>query len=208
MYQELIDKCRQAYKDNNMVSAYHYWEQIYDLLDNKLEECKEDGEQRQKVYAEYYNSINQIPNQEVYDITDYGKKIAYEQMFKEQFKNIDLQKLSGGEDLELLKEFCDFYEWQPVDTGSGFNILDLQLNKLVEDEDYKTFSELVNRIVGRAIDYFRDEHEWQNDEDELNYGYGLYNIAVRHKDGTKWEEDWLADFHNELESLKKDLKIA
>lgn len=74
MYQELIDKCRQAYKDNNMVSAYHYWEQIYDLLDNKLEECKEDGEQRWKVYAEYYNSINQIPNQEVYDITDYGKK--------------------------------------------------------------------------------------------------------------------------------------
>ena len=153
-------------------------------------------------------SINQIPNQEVYDITDYGKKIANEQMFREQFKNIDLQKLSGGEDLELLKEFCDFYEWQPVDTGSGFNILDLQSNKLVEDEDYETFSELVNRIVGRAIDYFRDEHEWQNNEDELNYGYGLYNIAIRHKDGTKWEEDWLADFHNELESLKKDLKIA
>ena len=82
MYQELIDKCRQAYKDNNIVSAYHYWEQIYELLSNKLEECKEDGEQRWKVYAEYYNSINQIPNQEVYDITDYGKKIAYEQMFR------------------------------------------------------------------------------------------------------------------------------
>lgn len=34
-------------------------------------------------------------------------------MFKEQFKNIDLQKLSGGEDLELLKEFCDFMSGNP-----------------------------------------------------------------------------------------------
>ena len=55
MYQELIDKCRQAYKDNNMVSAYHYWEQIYDLLDNKLEECKEDGEQRSNAYLAGYS---------------------------------------------------------------------------------------------------------------------------------------------------------
>ena len=208
MYQELIDKCRKAYKDKKIAVAYHYWKEIHELLSKKLDECGKDQNKMWKAYAEYNDSINQISNQEVYDITDYGKEQAYEQMFREQFKNIDLQKLSGGEDLKLLEEFCDFYEWQPVDTGSGFNILDLQLNKLVEDEDYETFSELVNRIVGRAIDYFRDEHEWQNNEDELNYGYGLYNIAIRHKDGTKWEEDWLADFHNELESLKKDLKIA
>lgn len=123
-------------------------------------------------------------------------------MCNKLIKDIDLEKLSGGEDLELLEEFCDFYEWQPVDTGTGFNILDLQLNRFVEDEDYKTFSELVNRIVSRAIDYFRDKYEWQDDKDELSYGYGLYNIAIRHKDSTKWEEDWLADFYNELESLK------
>ena len=201
MYQELIDKCRQAYKNNNIVSAYYYWEQIHELLSNKLEECKEDGEQRWKVYAEYHDSINQIPNQEVYDITDYGKRIAYEQMFREKFEDINLSKLSGGEDLEVLENFCDFYEWQPVNTGSGFNILDLQLNQLVEDEDYQTFSELVNRIVGRAIDYFRDEQEWENDDDAINYGLELYNIAVRHKDGTKWEESWLEDFKNELENF-------
>ena len=204
MYQELIDKCRQAYKNNNIVSAYHYWEQIHELLSNKLEECKEDGEQRWKIYAEYHDSIMQIPNQEVYDITDYGKRIAYEQMFREKFEDINLSKLSGGEDLEVLENFCDFYECQPVNTGNGFNILDLQLNQLVEDEDYQTFSELVNRIVGRAIDYFRDEQEWENDDDAINYGLKLYNIAVRYKDGTKWEENWLADFHNELESLKKN----
>lgn len=84
MYQELIDKCKQAYKNNNIVSAYHYWEQIKELLSNKLEECKEDKEQRWKVYAEYDDSINQFSDEEVYDITNYGKKIAYEQMFKEE----------------------------------------------------------------------------------------------------------------------------
>ena len=208
MYQELIDKCRQAYKDKNIVVAYHYWEGIHELLSKKLDECGEDQNKRWEIYAEYHDSIMQIPNQEVYDITDYGKKIAYEQMFREKFENINLSKMSGGEDLAVLENFCDFYEWQPVNTGSGFNILDLQLNQLVEDEDYQTFSELVNRIVGRAIDYFRDEQEWENDDDAINYGLELYNIAIRHKDGTKWEEDWLADFHNELESLKKDLKIA
>lgn len=121
-----------------------------------------------------------------------------------EYEKINLSKFSGGEDLSLLEEFCNFYEWQPVDTGSGFNILDLQLNRLVEEEDYKTFNELVNRIVGRAIDYFRDEHEWQDDKDELSYGYGLYNIATKHKDGTKWDEEWLADFYDELEYVKKN----
>lgn len=87
MYQELIDKCKQAYKDNNIVSAYNYWVQINELLSNKLEDCKEGEEQRWKVYTEYYNSINQISNQEVYNITDYGKKIAHEQMFKEKLIN-------------------------------------------------------------------------------------------------------------------------
>ena len=80
MYQELIDKCRKAYKDKKIAVAYHCWEQIHELLSNKIEECKEDGKQMRKVYAEYYNSINQIPNQEMYDITDYGKEQAYSQM--------------------------------------------------------------------------------------------------------------------------------
>lgn len=84
MYQELIDKCRQAYKEHNLKLAYNYWEKIHELLSNKLEECKEDGEQRWKVYAEYYNSINQISNQEVYDITDYSKEQAYIKIEREK----------------------------------------------------------------------------------------------------------------------------
>ena len=109
--------------------------------------------------------------------------------------------MSGGEDLEVLENFCDFYDWLPIKTENGFNIADLQTEQLIAEEDYQTFSELVNRIVGRAIDYFRDEQEWENDDDAINYGLELYNIAVRHKDGTKWEESWLEDFKNELENF-------
>ena len=201
MYQELIDKCRKAYKDKKIAVAYHYWEEIHELLSKKLDECEKDQNKRWKVYAEYHDSINQIPNQEVYDITDYGKRIAYEQMFREKFEDINLSKLSGGEDLEVLENFCDFYDWLPIKTENGFNIADLQTEQLIAEEDYQTFSELVNRIVGRAIDYFRDEQEWENDDDAINYGLELYNIAKRYSNGTKWEESWLEDFKNELENF-------
>lgn len=101
---------------------------------------------------------------------------------------------------EVLENFCDFYDWLPIKTENGFNIADLQTEQLIAEEDYQTFSELVNRIVGRAIDYFRDEQEWdENDNDAVSYGLGLYNIAKRYSNGTKWEENWLEDFKNELE---------
>ena len=183
MYQELIDKCRKAYKDKKIAVAYHYWEEIHELLSKKLDECGKDQNKRWKVYAEYHDSTNQIPNQEVYDITDYGKEQAYSQMFRERYPRVNLSKMSGGEDLEVLENFCDFYDWLPIKTENGFNIVDLQTEQLIAEEDYQTFSELVNRIVGRAIDYFRDEQEWENDDDAINYGLELYNIAVRHKDG-------------------------
>ena len=201
MYQELIDKCRKAYKDKKIAVAYHYWEEIHELLSKKLDECGEDQNKRWKVYAEYHDSINQIPNQEVYDITDYGKEQAYSQMFRERYPRVNLSKMSGGENLEVLENFCDFYDWLPIKTENGFNIADLQTEQLIAEEDYQTFSELVNRIVGRAIDYFRDEQEWENDDDAINYGLKLYNIAKRYSNGTKWEESWLEDFKNELENF-------
>ena len=200
MYQELIDKCRKAYQDKKIAVAYKYWEEIHELLSKKLDECGEDQNKRWQVYAEYHDNIMQIPNQEVYDITDYGKEQAYSQMFRERYPRVNLSKMSGGEDLEVLENFCDFYDWLPIKTENGFNIADLQTEQLIAEEDYQTFSELVNRIVGRAIDYFTDEQEWdENDNDAVSYGLGLYNIAKRYSNGTKWEENWLEDFKNELE---------
>ena len=198
MYQETIDKCKKAYKEHNLNLANQYWEKLYEILDSKLENAN-NLEDRQNVYDEHFKYMQQFTNEEVYKITDYAKEKAYRQMLKDQFENISLSGFNNEEDLSLLDEFCDFYEWLPIKTDSGFNILDLQLNRLVEDEDYKTFTELVNRIVGRALDYFMNEEDWEDSEETINYGLNLYNIAKKYTNGTKWDEDW-------LDSIKKELK--
>ena len=198
MYQETIDKCKKAYKEHNLNLANQYWEKLYEILDSKLENAN-NLEDRQNVYDEHFKYMQQFTNEEVYKITDYAKEKAYRQMLKDQFEDISLSGFNNEEDLSLLDEFCDFYEWLPIKTDSGFNILDLQLNRLVEDEDYKTFTELVNRIVGRALDYFMNEEDWEDSEETINYGLNLYNIAKKYTNGTKWDEDW-------LDSIKKELK--
>lgn len=198
MYQETINKCKKAYKEHNLNLANQYWEKLYEILDSKLENAN-NLEDRQNVYDEHFKYMQQFTNEEVYKITDYAKEKAYRQMLKDQFEDISLSGFNNEEDLSLLDEFCDFYEWLPIKTDSGFNILDLQLNRLVEDEDYKTFTELVNRIVGRALDYFMNEEDWEDSEETINYGLNLYNIAKKYTNGTKWDEDW-------LDSIKKELK--
>lgn len=203
MYDNLITECKQAYKDRNMLVAYSKWTAIHSLLEQELDKCNNE-EERYKKYNEFHQAMSEFTNDEVYGITDWGKEKAYDQMAKENamngYEKVDLAKISNGEDLSEIIEFCEFYEWLPVKSDNGFNILDLQLNKMVEDEDYKTFTELVNRIVGRAIDYYNDEQEWEDDEESLNYGLGLYRIADNHKDGTEWEEKWLENFKKNLEN--------
>lgn len=197
MYQETIDKCKKAYKEHNLNLANQYWEKLYEILDSKLENAN-NLEDRQNVYSEHFKYMQQFTNEEVYKITDYGKEKAYRQMLKDQFENISLSSFSNEEDLSILDEFCDFYEWLPIKTDNGFNILDLQLNRLVEDEDYKTFTELVNRIVGRALDYFMDEQDWEDNEETISYGSKLCDIAKKYTNGTKWDEDWLDNIEKEL----------
>ena len=124
--------------------------------------------------------------------------------YNEDFKEISLTKISGNNELEILEDFCDMYGWLPVLSDKyGFNILDTQLdNKVVEDECYKTFNELVNRIVGRAIDYFRDEMCWdKEDNNSIEYGLSLLKIAKQYKNDDKWEESWLETFENELKEF-------
>lgn len=197
MYQETIDKCKKAYKEHNLNLANQYWEKLYEILDSKLENAN-NLEDRQNVYSEHFKYMQQFTNEEVYKITDYGKEKAYRQMLRDQFENISLSSFSNEEDLSILDEFCDFYEWLPIKTDSGFNILDLQLNRLVEYEDYKTFTELVNRIVGRALDYFMDEQDWEDNEETISYGSKLCDIAKKYTNGTKWDEDWLDNIEKEL----------
>lgn len=200
MYQETIDKCKKAYKEHNLKMAYDYWVQMYNILEEKLKNVNSETE-RQNLYREQFKYMEQFTDNEVYDITDYGKEKAYKDMFRSQFEDLLLQDMNEDCNLEILDDFCEFYEWQPVKTENGFNILDLQLNKIVEEEDYKTLGELINRIVGRAIDYFSDEVDWDEAQDVMGYGMELYSIAKKYKNGTKWEDDWLENFKKDLENF-------
>ena len=79
MYQELVNKCKQAYKDKNLRNAWKYWEEIYNISDKKLDNLDlTDDKQRLDVLKECQKYINQFTDDEVYEITNYGKKV-YEQ---------------------------------------------------------------------------------------------------------------------------------
>lgn len=211
-YRELIDNCKKAYKEHNMTLAYQYWCKIFELLEQKLKSVNNE-EDRTKYYTEHFEYMREFTDNEVYDITDYGKENSYKKMFRNQFKDINLSSFSGGENLEILENFCEFYEWQPIKTENGFNILDLQLDNLVEEEDYKTFSELINRLVGRAIDYYMDEHEFDEDylDEEYNNLESLYVIAKKYIQQNEYDLEWLdnvKDYLCELESELKKMKQA
>lgn len=59
---------------------------------------------------------------------------------------------------------------------------------------------LCNMLQSRGCDLSKLK-VYLGDDDAINYGLGLYNIAKRYSNGTKWEESWLEDFKNELENF-------
>lgn len=138
----------------------------------------------------------------VLSLEDLIKSVDKKEDYFLDYKVISLKSIGADSKLEILDDFCDIYGWSPVLCKKGFNIKDTQFeNVFVEDECFETFDELVNRIVGRAIDYFRDEQEWEDDNDALEYGLELYEIGKKYKSGTKWEENWLETFKKELENF-------
>ena len=93
MYQELIDKCKKAYKDNILGLSYKYWCDSYDILDKRLSEFDlYDDENRYKCYQEFNNYIKQFTDEEVFRITDYGKQIMENKKHIEKWKEKSLWK--------------------------------------------------------------------------------------------------------------------
>lgn len=79
--QELVDKCKEAYANNDLESAGKYWSDIYDavLPDEKTMQTMSDAE-RMESYSLLSKLMNQFTDREVYDITDYLKRKAYREM--------------------------------------------------------------------------------------------------------------------------------
>lgn len=205
-YQELVNKCKQAYKENDLASAYEFWKKIYDMLDEKLSQFDiNDDKQRYKCYEEFNMYINQFDNQEVYDITDYGKQKAYKQLEVEKTYNIldksfkcsDLVK--SNKKMKYLDDFVSFYEWcilKSEDEDYKYNIYDLQTNEIIDclEDKNKTLNETILRIVDKALDYELNEREYETDEEynkfiKTRYIKGLMSIQEEYLEKCKKELD-------------------
>lgn len=215
-YQELVNKCKKAYKDNILGLSYKYWCDIHDILDKRLSEFDlYDDENRYKCYQEFNNYIKQFTDEEVFRITDYGKQKAYREMEREKSmeilnESISLYELTKDEKMKSLDEFLNFYEWCIIksdDEENKYDIYDLQTNCIIDDES-KTLDEVINRVVGRAVDYETNEVECDDeyiDDDIFRYYENLYDIAKKYTIGEHYDL-WLKDFREFIDDFKKNAK--
>lgn len=67
---EKVVECKKAYVDFNMPKAYEFWCSIYDEI-----EQLEKTEDVEKVRKEHFRTMELFSDNEVYDITDYGKTL-------------------------------------------------------------------------------------------------------------------------------------
>lgn len=211
-YQKLVDECKKAYADNDLNKAWTLWEQISDILLN-LDNFKENDKiNRQFVWETYDKYMKQFTNEEVYGITDYGKRKAYRQMELERTYNIlnesvRLYDLTKDEKMKSLDNFLNFYEWcilKSDDEENKYDIYDLQTNCIVDDES-KTLDEIIDRVVGRAVDYETNEVECDDeyiDDDIFKYYEDLYDIAKKYTIGEHYDL-WLKHFREFIDDFKK-----
>lgn len=212
-YQDLVDKCKKAYKEKDLTSAYEYWEKIYDILDERLNKFDiTNDEERNKCYQEFNKYIKQFTDDEVYTITDYGKQKAYKKMELERTysildKSISLYELTKKEEMKALEDFISFYEWcvlQSETDKNKYNIYDLQTNCIIDDEE-KTLNETIVRLVDRALDYELYEGSESLDDEEYEELMNSKYIKDLYKIQEDYYEELKEELTKELEYLEKRL---
>ena len=214
-YQKLVDECKKAYADNDLNKAWTLWEQINDMLLILDSFNADDKKNRHFVWETYDKYMKQFTNEEVYGITDYGKRLAYRQMEIEKTYNIldksfKLYDLTKDEKMKSLDEFLNFYEWcilKSDDKENMYMIYDLQTNEIKdydENNGNKTLDEVIDRVVGRAVDYETNESEYDEyiDDETFEYFENLYNIAKKYAIGDY--DLWLKQFRQFIDDFKEN----
>ncbi len=121
------------------------------------------------------------------------------------FEDLNIIKLSDyDKDLDIIDDFCEFYQMFPVKTENGYELYDADLEEF-KNEDYKNINDIIIRLVGRAIDYFRDEYQCETESD-LEDGEQLYKLGLKYNDDSKNDKLWLEGFREELDEFKEELK--
>jgi len=218
-YQELVNKCREEYYKSDLASAYKYWEEMFNVLDEKIN--ANESKDNYNIFCEFNEYMKQFTNDEVYKITDYGKQRAYRKMELERTYNIldksvkcvDLVK--NNDKMKYLDEFLNFYEWcilKSEDKKGFYNIYDLQTNEIIDsysetNEKDKTLNETILRLVNKALCYELDEREYETDEEYDEYYNSQYIQALL---GIQEEYTELVkeDLQKELDYQEKRIEVC
>lgn len=80
--QDLVDRCKEAYANNDLKTANELWTKLYDLFipENEEEFRALSDEERTHRFATQQKFMDQFTDEEVYAITDYGKRKEYRKM--------------------------------------------------------------------------------------------------------------------------------
>lgn len=221
-YQELVNKCREEYYKSDLASAYKYWEEMFNVLDEKLNQYdKTDEKNRFVCYDEFNKCMREFTDDEVYKITDYGREKAYREMELERTYNIldksvkcvDLVK--NNDKMKYLDEFLNFYEWcilKSEDKKGFYNIYDLQTNEVIDNysetnEKDKTLNETILRLVNKALCYELDEREYETDEEYDEY-YNTQYIQALLGIQEEYTELVKEDLQKELDYQEKRIEVC
>ena len=78
-YKYIMSRCKDAYRKGDMEKAYHYWCGMYDELERREKRYDYYDDDWIEVHREFNNYMSKFTNQEVYEITDYGKEKYYKE---------------------------------------------------------------------------------------------------------------------------------
>ncbi len=120
---------------------------------------------------------------------------------------VSFYDITKDEKLKYLDEFLNYYEWCVVRNGDKFDLFDLQTKENVWEND--TIEEIISHAVGRAIDYYKTEWQYEIDdylgEDCLISSLeDFYTIAKKYTD--KGMKVWLDNFRDFLDNLEQEEK--
>lgn len=202
-YQNLVDDCKKAYREKNIVLANDLWNKLFDLTFDFVDNTDDENKKTERFFIHNY-FVDKFTNEEVYAITDYGKRKAYrlEEIAREnEIEYISLYDLTKENEMKSLDEFIDFYEWriQKADEKDKYNIYDIQCKCMVE-MNY-TLNEVIDRVVKRAIDYYMNEWEFEEEdynEKFISYLNNFHIVATKYvNNNEKWKQNF-ADMIKEM----------
>ena len=128
-------------------------------------------------------------------------------------KKVSLLGATKDKKMVYLDNFMSDYEWCVYENENNkdlYTIYDLQCGCSVEIN--YTLEQVINRVVGRALDYEINEHydcffedfDCYNHKGYIDYINGLYEIAKQYRNNQdKYEEDWLFEIGKSIREMTR-----